>query len=132
MTIVKTKPAILVAALLCAGCASELKTRPPTDFVWHTVTAQEDLGMIALRYYDNPKAGFVYLQEVNWDRLARGQPVPGEPAPGTRIQVPSKAEFQHWLRDNEKSRGFDKFSSVSTGVKDMSLGDETLSEPRKE
>lgn len=104
MKIMKTKPAILVAALLCASCATELKTRPPKDFVWHTVTAQEDLGMIALRYYDNPKAGFIYLQEVNWDRLARDQPAPAEPAPGTRIQVPSKAEFQQWCREGAKSR----------------------------
>jgi hypothetical protein len=104
MKIMKTKPAILVAALLCASCATELKTRPPKDFVWHTVSAQEDLGMIALRYYGNPKAGFTYLQEVNWDGLARSQPVPGEPAPGTRIMVPSKAEFQQWLREGAKSR----------------------------
>ena len=35
-----TKPAILVAALLSASCAWELKTRPPGDSVWHTATAQ--------------------------------------------------------------------------------------------
>jgi hypothetical protein len=100
----KTNLLILTVAILCTRCTMELKTRLPKDFVWHTVTAQEDLGMIALRYYDNPKAGFIFLQEVNWDRLARGQPVPGEPAVGMRLMVPSKADFQQWLREGPKSR----------------------------
>jgi hypothetical protein len=95
---------LLLLTLLCASCATEIKTRPPKDFVWHTVSAQEDLGMIALRYYGNPKTGFTYLQEVNWDQLARGQPVPGEPAPGDRMMVPSKAEFEQWFREGAKSR----------------------------
>ena len=59
--------------------------------------------MIALRYYGNPKAGFTYLQEVNFKQLLN-QPVPGQAAPSTRLMVPSKAEFEQWMREGARSR----------------------------
>lgn len=106
----KTNLLILATAIFCASCARQFKARAPNDFVWHTVAAQEDLGMIALRYYDDPKAGFIYLQEVNHERLILGQPEPGQAAPGTRLMVPSKADFAQWMRDETRFRGLPELS----------------------
>lgn len=109
--------------LLLAGCGTTLQTVPPTQYAIHTVSAGEGLPYIAAKYYNDAKAGWLYLREIN-----KGQLKGGEVAPGQKVIVPDKREFETWRRDNETS--LERLIPPST-VKELQSSGANAAAPRR-
>lgn len=89
---------LVLATAVLGGCGPHFQTAAPKTYTTYRIMQGEGLSDIALRNYDNSKTGFLYLREVNANRL-RGKS--GE-LTGTEIIVPSEEDFAEWLTQNEK------------------------------